>query len=190
MSGEVASLKRSIESWREIVILGDSVLSWEKEWYPAVTSGTLSFLFLLVWSQDPSVLTLFGMIGLVMTLLDYAVPLVQAKLFAENSWTADKEQRLDQICQELVFVKTGIRRLANSLLRFRETSPLMFLLGFVVFFYIVAYFGSIFSGIFLFFVLFLNACMLPGLHRRGLLKKYCASLVLKIGDYVKAKKLE
>ena len=33
MSGEVAALKRSIEGWREIIILTDSVLSWDKvEW--------------------------------------------------------------------------------------------------------------------------------------------------------------
>lgn len=30
MSGDAGSLKRSIEGWREIVILTDSVLSWEK----------------------------------------------------------------------------------------------------------------------------------------------------------------
>ena len=30
MSGEVATLKRKIEVWREIIILADSVLSWDK----------------------------------------------------------------------------------------------------------------------------------------------------------------
>ena len=47
-------------------------------------------------------LTLLSMIGLLVTLLDYAVPRIQAKLFPENSWSPEKERKLENICQELV----------------------------------------------------------------------------------------
>ena len=52
--------------------------------------------------QDPNMLTLLSMIGLLVTLLDYAVPRIQAKLFPENSWSPEKERKLENICQELV----------------------------------------------------------------------------------------
>lgn len=47
-------------------------------------------------------LTLVSLVGLVATILDYSIPRVQAKLFPETAWTAEKEKRLEQICQELV----------------------------------------------------------------------------------------
>ena len=47
-------------------------------------------------------LTLLSMIGLVVSLLDYAVHM-QAKMFSESSWGPEKEKKLDTICQELVY---------------------------------------------------------------------------------------
>lgn len=52
--------------------------------------------------QDPNMLTLISMTGLVLTLLDYIVPRIMASLFPEASWTAEKEKRFDQICNEMV----------------------------------------------------------------------------------------
>jgi hypothetical protein len=190
MNSDAGSLKRSIEGWREIVVLMDSVLSWEKEWYPAVTSGTLSVLFLLIWTQDPNMLTLLSMVGLVATLLDYAVPRIQAKLFPETSWSPEKERKLETICQDLVFMRTGLGRVCERVSGFKESAPLMYLSGVVVTLYLVSYLGALFSGFFLTYILLITVCMLPGLHRRGLLAKYCGGIILKIGEFVKAKKLE
>eukprot|EP00088_Acartia_fossae_P017284 TRINITY_DN19790_c0_g1_i1.p1 TRINITY_DN19790_c0_g1~~TRINITY_DN19790_c0_g1_i1.p1 ORF type:complete len:193 (+),score=44.64 TRINITY_DN19790_c0_g1_i1:50-628(+) len=189
--GDVASVKRNVEGWREMVILADTVLSWEKDWYAAVTSGTLSVLFLFVWNQDPTMVTLLALLGLVVTILDFAIPRLQDKFFpGPDSWTAEKEKRLELICQEVVFVQTGISRLMERLSGFKESSPVMYMTGVTISLYIIAYIGTVFSGIFLSYLILLIALMMPGLHRRGLLKKYCASTILKIGEFVKAKKLE
>lgn len=185
-----SGVKRRIEGLREIVLLLDSVLSWEKEWFPAVTSGTLSLLFLFVWNQDPSLLTFLSVLGLIITILDYALPRLQAKLFPESAWSPDKERKLDQICQELVFVKTGTERAYESLQLYKESSPLIYLTSTVFGLYLLAYIGSLFSGFFIAYLVLLTVCMIPGLHRRGFLKKYCSGIMLKIGEFVKAKKLE
>jgi len=190
MSGEVATLKRKIEVWREIIILADSVLSWDKEWYAAVTSGTLSILFLVIWSQEPSMVTLVALLGLLVTLLDFLVPRIQEKMFSKESWSADKEQKLEKICQELVFVRSLGRRLWAALGEYKASSPCVYLLAVIVSLYTLAYLGTIFSGIFLSFMVLLIVCMLPGLHRRGLMQKYCANFILRIEEFVKAKKLE
>ena len=47
-------------------------------------------------------LTLMSVCGLVMTLLDYIIPKVVASVFSEDSWTSEKEKKLEQICQEMV----------------------------------------------------------------------------------------
>ncbi len=73
-----------------------------QEWYPAVTSGLLTALFLVLWYQDPSFLTLLATLGLCLTVLDYAVPRIQDKIFPESAWTGEKEKRLDQFCQNMV----------------------------------------------------------------------------------------
>jgi len=188
--GDAGSLKRRLEGWREMVLLSDSVLSWEKEWYPAVTSGSLTALFLVVWYMDPSMLTLMSVCGLVMTLLDYIIPKVVASVFSEDSWTSEKEKKLEQICQEMMFVRTGLGRVCEGMGAYRETSPLIYLSSVVVSLYMLAHLGALFSGFFLAYLSLLALSMLPGLHRRGLLEKYCAGIILKIGEFVKAKKLE
>jgi len=191
MNGDRALLlKGKLEGWREIVVLSDSVLAWEKEWYPAVTSGTLSVLFLLVWYQDPSMLTLISILGLILTLLDYIIPILQTKFFPENGWTPEQEEKLDRICHDLVFVETGVRRVYQSVYDYKEKSPKLYLTIVIVSLCLLAQMGAFFSGFFLAYINILTVCMIPGLQRRGLLEKYCAAIILKITDFVKAKKLE
>lgn len=187
---ETTGLKKDVEKWREILVITDSVLGWEKEWYPAVTSGLLTSVFLLLWYEEPSCLTLLAIMGLVATLLDYAVPRLQDKIFPESAWTGDKEKRLDQFCQNMMFVKSCARRVGEVLRQYRETAPITFVSGVVVSLYLLAYLGTLFSGFFLAYILLLVVCMIPGLQRRGLLRKYCAGSLLKLEDFVKAKKLE
>jgi len=190
MNGDTASVKRRIEGVREIVLVVDSVLSWEKEWYPAVTSGSLSLLFLLVWYKDPSMLTLMSVVGLLITVLDFAIPRLQAKLFPESAWSAEKERKLDQICQELMFTKTGLERISDTVFKYKRDSPIIYFTSLVFILLFLAYVGALFSGFFLAYLCLLTMFMIPGLHRCGFLKKYCATLIMKIGDFVKAKKLE
>jgi len=187
---EATGLKKDVEKWREVLVITDSVLGWEKEWYPAVTAGLLTTVFLVLWYQDPSFLTLLAVVGLCLTLLDYAVPRIQDRIFPESAWTGDKEKRLDQFCQNIMFVKNCVRRVGEVVRQYRETAPITFLSGLVVSLYLLAYLGTLFSGFFLSYVLLLVLFMIPGLQRRGLLKKYCAGMLLKLEDFVKAKKLE
>lgn len=187
---EATGLKKDVEKWREILVITDSVLGWEKEWYPAVTSGLLTSVFLLLWYEDPSILTLLAIIGLLVTVADYAVPRFQDKMFPETAWTGEKEKRLDQFCQNMMFAKSCVRRVGEVMGQYRETAPITYLSGVVVMLYLLAYLGTLFSGFFLTYVLLLVLCMIPGLQRRGLLRKYCAGMMLKLEDFVKGKKLE
>ena len=72
--GQVGNIKSNLEEWREVVIKADAVLGWEEDWYPAVTGGVLTAAFLFIWYWDPTLLTFFAFMGLIVTLTDYLGP--------------------------------------------------------------------------------------------------------------------
>jgi len=187
---EAGDIKHRLLGWKEVIVLGDSVLAWEKEFYAALVSCSLTFLFIVIWYMDPSTLTLISLIGELVVILDYAVPRLQAKIFPDSAWTMEKEKRLDQICQELLFVKNGLCRITGVLMGYKNTHPLMFMSTTVVALFLVAQIGSMFSGFFLSYLAILVMVMIPGLYRRGFLDKYCSGPMHKFEEFVKAKKLE
>jgi RsiW-degrading membrane proteinase PrsW (M82 family) len=187
---EVGDIKHRLVGWKEVVVLADSVLAWEKEYYAALVSGSVTVLFLLLWYMDPSTLTLLSLIGLLVTVLDYGVPRLQAKFFPDSAWNKDNEKKLDQICQELVFVKNGFLRLYDLAISYKSSHPLMYMTTSVVALFLLAQIGAMFSGIFLCYVNLMVIVMLPGLYRRGILDKYCSALMIRLEEFVKAKKHE
>jgi len=186
----VNKVKRTVEDWRELVLLGDSVLGWDKEWFPAVTAGSLTVMFLTVWYSEPSLLPLLSLLGLFLTLADYLGPRVLDKVFPEDSWSADKEARLEDVARSLVRLSNLLQDLGSSLAGLRTSNPLSHFALTSVILLVTAYLGSIFSGLFIAYINMLGLLMLPGLHRRGLLQKYCSSLTDKLSNMVKGKKLE
>jgi len=187
---EAGDLKHRLAGWKELIVLVDSVLAWEKEFYAALVSCSLTFLFIMVWYMDPSTLTLLSLVGEIAVILDYAVPRLQAKIFPDSAWSMENEKRLDQICQELMFVKNGVYRIYSLLMGYKHSHPLMFMSTTVVALFLVAQIGSMFSGFFLTYLAVLVVVMIPGLYRRGFLDKYCSGLMLRFEEFVKAKKLE
>ena len=99
---EVRSVKNCLENWRELVVHADAVLGWEKDFYPAITAGLLTFKFIFIWYWDPTLLTLLAMTGLLFTLADYIGPKIMDKVFKKENWTAAKEKKFDNFCHEVV----------------------------------------------------------------------------------------
>ena len=81
--GQLRSVKNNLEEWREVVIKADALLGWEVDWYPAVTGGVLTAAFLFIWYWDPTLLTFFAFMGLVVTLTDYAGPKIVNQVYLE-----------------------------------------------------------------------------------------------------------
>jgi len=192
MMGDVSvqTVRDSVESWREAVLLGDSVLGWQQEWHPAAIAGSLTAAFLTVWYLDPTLVTLLAILGLLATLADYLGPKVLDKLFKPESWTKEKENRLEGVCQSLVSLTHLLSSLTSSLAGMRAVSPLLHFSIVSGLLLTLAWLGTIFSGLFLLYVSSLLVIMLPGLHRRGLLEKHCGTAMAKLREVVKGKKLE
>merc|ERR1712098_691993 len=159
----------------------DSVLAWDKDWHPAVTAGSLTLTYLILFWLSPSILTLLSIIGLVATLLDYLGPMLIDKIFCSTQWTGEKEKKLDNVCKSVVNTTFSNLKTTSPITHFGVTTTSLLLL---------AYIGSLVSGMFLSYIVTMLVLMLPGLYRRGLLARYCSSLVLKVEEMVKGKKLQ
>jgi len=190
LSPEKAVVKSCLESWREVALVLDSVLAWEKDWYPAVTAGSLTMVYLILFWLSPSMLTLLSIVGLLFTMLDYLGPKLMDRIFSPSLWTGEKEKKLDNVCKSLVSISLLGSSCCNSFSNLKTNSPMTHFSITASSLLVLAYLGSLVSGMFLSYILTLVALMLPGLYRRGLLAKYCSSLVLKVEEMVKGKKLQ
>lgn len=97
-----------MEQYRELILLLSSVLKWEKKFYPGVIFGAISFLFIILWYLNLSLLTLVSIIGLVSILIDYGYPIVSKIVFKPENWTGAQEKAYEEVCNELLAVKLKV----------------------------------------------------------------------------------
>ncbi|CAB3371078.1 Hypothetical predicted protein [Cloeon dipterum] len=119
----VKQLKRSLEGWREIVLLLQSVFIWEQQWHLGAIIGAITAKFLLVWWLDPTILTLFSLIGLIGVLVDFFVPLLASNLFRPENWDGAKEKKFEQLCKILANAEASVYNFWNSFYTWRESRP-------------------------------------------------------------------
>merc|ERR1719187_713801 len=144
---------------------------------------------MLLW-MSPSMITLISLLGLVVTMLDYLGPVLMDRIFSSTQWTGEKEKKLDNVCKSLVSASLLFSSCFSSYSNLKTNSPITHFGTTTTSLLLLAYLGSLVSGMFLSYILMMVVLMLPGLYRRGLLARYCSSLVLKLEEMVKGKKLQ
>lgn len=92
-----------------------SVLKWEKKFYPGVIFGVISFLFVILWYVNLSLLTLVSVIGLIAVVVDYGFPIVSKMIFKPENWTGAQEKSYEEVCEELSNVKLKVCGLTKHL---------------------------------------------------------------------------
>lgn len=97
-----------MEEHRELLLLLSSVLKWEKKFYPGVIFGAISFLFLILWFLNLSLLTLVGVIGVVAVLIDYGYPVVSKIIFKPENWTGAQEKAYEEVVNEILAIKLKV----------------------------------------------------------------------------------
>jgi len=185
--GRLNQVKSGLETWREVVIKLDSVLGWECDWYPAVSGGVVTAAFLFVWYWDPTLLTFIAFMGLLATLVDFLGPKIINQVFGSNNWTGAKEQKYEQVCNDLV---TGIENIEEAFRFCREARGKKPIVHFVVTclsLVTLAYLGNRINNFFLAYLLTLALMMLPGLQRKGLLQQHFSQLTAKVMEMAKGK---
>jgi hypothetical protein len=187
--GQLRSVKNNLEEWREVVIKADALLGWEVDWYPAVTGGVLTAAFLFIWYWDPTLLTFFAFMGLVVTLTDYAGPKIVNQICGPESWNGTKEKQFEKVCDEIVSTMDNVHAAVNACRDARSKKPFIHFIVTVMTLISLAWIGNRINNFFLAYLLTLGVAMLPGLHRRGILQKHFSQLSIKLGELLKGQNI-
>ena len=122
-------------------------------------------VYLILYWLSPSMLTLLSIVGLLFTMLDYLGPKLMDRIFNPSQWTGEKEKKLDNVCKSLVSTSLLVSSCCNSFSNLKTNSPMTHFSITASSLLVLAYLGSLVSGMFLSYILTLVALMLPGLYR-------------------------
>lgn len=164
-------LKMQLETWREVILHGSSVLKWEKPIYPGIVAGIVTFYFLFLWYIDLSVLTLLSLSLLLVCVFDYASPMVFKLVFKPENWTGVQEKRFDEICREIFNAKVMINNFWISLKNAKEQKSTMFIVLVSSVLVILAWIGATVNNLFLSYLMTLMVVNYPGLCQYGITEK-------------------
>jgi len=185
--GQVGSIKSNLEEWREVVIKADAVLGWEEDWYPAITGGILTAAFTFIWYWDPTLLTFFAFMGLIVTLTDYLGPKIINQICGPDSWNTMKEKQFDKVCDEIVATMDNVCAAMNMCKEARARKPFIHFIVTVGSLMTLAWFGNRINNFLLAYLLTLGVAMMPGLLKRGILQTHFSQLSIKVGELIKGK---
>ncbi|XP_033337942.2 ADP-ribosylation factor-like 6 interacting protein 1 isoform X1 [Megalopta genalis] len=160
-------LKRRMECWREVILPMNSILLWERSWYPGLIFGVTSTIFFLIWILEPAFLTIVSVTLLVLALVDYLVPPMTSLLCAANGWTGQKEKKLNEICQNLSGTILQFQDLWASVLETRNTRPSFYCSGIITCLLLCTWIGSTINNLFLFYIAVNAILLLPGFRHKG-----------------------
>ncbi|XP_070580797.1 ADP-ribosylation factor-like protein 6-interacting protein 1 [Ptychodera flava] len=185
---EIEKMEKRLENWKVFLLKADKILTWEKPFYPYVLAGTVTLVFIVICWLQPSILTSVAMALMIACLVDYLAPTLRNKYADNKDWTADQEAQFQHICIALVDAKRYIQGVVNSVKKLKSEKPkhhfilVMSVLGFV------AFIGNLIPNLLLAYLIVLALVLLPGLKHRGILTKYYALIMEKIGKLIKRKK--
>ncbi|MEE6508551.1 hypothetical protein FKM82_021821 [Ascaphus truei] len=187
LAAETASLEEHLQGWGEVILVADSALRWEKPWFPAAIMGVLSFVFLMVYYLDPSVLSGVSCFVMFLCLADYLVPTLAPRIFGANQWTTEQQQRFHEICSNLVKTRRRIIGWWKRLFTLKEEKPKMYFMTMVGFLAVVAWIGQQVHNLFLTYLIVSFLLLLPGLNKHGILTKYVGMGKREINKLLKQK---
>ncbi|KAM4632137.1 ADP-ribosylation factor-like protein 6-interacting protein 1 [Discoglossus pictus] len=187
LAAETARLEEHFEGWGEVILVADRTLRWEKAWFPAVIMGVVSFVFLMIYYLDPSVLSGVSCLVMFLCLADYLVPTFAPKIFGSNQWTTEQQQRFHEICSNLVKTRRRVIGWWNRLFALKEEKPKMYFMSMITFLAMVAWMGQQVHNLFLTYLIVSFLLLLPGLNKHGIISKYVGMGKREINKLLKQK---
>lgn len=160
-------LKRRMECWREVILPLNSILLWERSWYPGLILGITTTIFFLIWMLEPAILTIISVSLLILALVDYLVPPVSSLLSPVNKWTGQKEKKLNEICQNLSIIILQLQSLWKLMLKTRNDRPNVYYAGIITCLIICIWIGSTINNLLLFYITVNILLLTPGFRYKG-----------------------
>merc|ERR1711915_775158 len=122
----VKTLRRELEGWREVLVAVHSLLAWDKPFYPGIIAGSSTFVFLLIWYYEPSLLTLFSLLGLLVTLADFLVPRVSGMILGSHSWSGQHERQYEEIVKSIASFSSCVSCCSSFFADAKKNRPIVY----------------------------------------------------------------
>ena len=140
-------------------------------------------------------LTTLSVIGIISTIIDYSLPIINQNFFDPSKWLDSKqfkhllklllnvnrspsdESQFESICQELETCYATIKKACGDWQQTKVSSPKVYYGIILVTLLALSWIGNVVHNLFLTYLLVIFLVMFPGLKQRGLVDKY-VSLVM------------
>ncbi|EFA10290.2 ADP-ribosylation factor-like protein 6-interacting protein 1 isoform X1 [Tribolium castaneum] len=190
MEAQIRKLRHGLENWREIILGAKRVLVWEKQWHPTAIVGGSTILFTFLWLLDPSILTVFSVFGLVLTIFDYLIPSIGSSMFKPEMWTARKEQEYEEFCTNVILYKARLELSWARFYKMKSTNRKMYFLLTMITLSALAWIGCTFNNLFLSYVFVTFLLLFPGMEHNGIITKwseYVGTFLMELMRQTKSK---
>ncbi|KAG4075668.1 hypothetical protein HA402_003493 [Bradysia odoriphaga] len=160
-------MKHDLEGNREIVLHLNSILKWEKKFFPGLIFGFSTILFLVLWYLDLSTMTMATLMLLIMSVVDVGFPVVSKFIFKPENWTGEHEKQFENVCGEICVAQLAICNALSYVFAKEAKSPVSSIITIVVLI-ALAYIGAVVDNLLLSYLGFLAIMFYPGLLHHGI----------------------
>nr|ACZ50719.1 CG10326-like protein [Drosophila buzzatii] len=161
-------LKHDLEPFRNAIVSGYGVLTWEKQYYAGVVFGAISILYLLLWYMDLSFITLFSLLALLAFFMDFVIPMLSRLVTNGGNWDGEQEAKFEEVCGQLYNIKSRTVEWYDYL--FKERKPTMVVIIISVGLLALAWIGAIINNLLLMYCATVLVAMWPGLNEKDVFK--------------------
>jgi hypothetical protein len=169
---DLKKLQSDLISRRALMLVLHKILEWEPIHFPAIAVGIVTILFALIWYLEPSVLTLFSLLGLIFTILDFSAPLLGNYFYRmdgpNSQWSEMEEIHFERSCTRVLNFKRHIVDGFNTLSKLKHDKPNVYLLAVVGVLAIFAWIGCLMDNLLLMYLMVILFVLIPGLRKRGI----------------------
>ncbi|XP_037948937.1 ADP-ribosylation factor-like protein 6-interacting protein 1 [Teleopsis dalmanni] len=176
-------LKHDLEPWRNIIVILDSILTWEKTFYPATIFGAVSILFITLWFLDLSIVTMLALLGLLTFGFDSFYPFISKFLFSPDNWDGKQEARFERACNEICSIKMSIQNCYEFLFIAKERRSTAYAIILSIALLALAWIGAVINNLLLVYTLVLILTLYPGIREKAVFN----NVKEKFGDVVSTK---
>lgn len=120
---DVLKIRHDLEDYRELILPLSRILEWEKSYHPVSLVSSITFVFALIWYAQPSFLTTIGIIGIVLTCIDFLGPVALSFFFKNEKWSPEKEASYEQICLRIANAKGHVRKFFTFIQAMKGKNP-------------------------------------------------------------------
>lgn len=181
LSKTVQSIRNLLNPIRDIVIHLHSILIWQKPYhYPSIIF-LVTLIFMALWLVEVSVISQICFIGIIITLLDYFLPFINA-LVAFQKWETE-EAKFHNICETIAEKWLNFKSIYKSFLSWKKSNTKLYYTTLLTGLMALAWIGSRVHNLFILYLCTLYIALYPGLSHHGLIEQFLMSIKSKINSF-------